>query len=859
MNKRFSTLLATALVAGGLSSSALATDVTATRDIVTVDGTAFPKDSYFHLLTSTTLGDGALSITKTYDGKADSLFIRTAATNGTIGTAGIDSALWAIDSVPALPIGYAYSFKNKVSGQSIALDLANETISLAAEGTTFGWGGTIGGTLKVVSGDKTYYLDGDAANLQNTETTALKLTPYVPARVALSANDLNEANGTYFQLAIAETVGENVFTNPNYKLEATSVSGSDNNATASAVWLRVKGAEGLKVGNTKAKNDTLFIVVDTVKYDIAGATFDEHSGFKFALDTVKAGTNATNGSSIKDKGMIEPAGNRYAEAYQFTFYRNPGSALADSLIIVTNVPKDGTGTNGSKFEKGDLSYVALANFSASGSGSVLSTSGDANLKLPLLSFKTGTKANVAEGAYFVTVVKSSTKDNNGKDAICDIKGTLSYVKDAKSDLMPSTQWSVKKDGMGKYTFTNRDQVSTSAQYGSSSYLYTYGDNYIFGQDTIKLTQVQTTSKTVGYFNYTDEELATKAIALQFISPIGASAYINIKKDSTLYAAEMEETEAAKFKLVKAAEEKFGPDKLTRASYFLIEQFGDKRALGLEGAAANDVKGTESAAQFKMVMGEDANTSSAHYADTIAVVLRATAKAGEYQIIAATKGSKGTKGEDTYAASYSTNETQGTITGSTGLMQTVALDAATLGTFKVITPAAPEYLNIVEGKPLHQRLYSSANNTLAISMNDEGEAVLKAVSELKAAFEADDFKMFVDTASMADATKPLFFIRTTAGIAAAQKEAGISNYMSVATDNKLNYVPAGKFGAANDTILYYDAKDFTKAPDSVKVVKSKSVFAFRATPTEGEFLIEAVSTGKWCSLSGTCRKCFVILY
>ena len=840
MNKRFSTLLATILVAGGFSFTASA--FSADRAAAAVTGTSFDKTTYYHLSTGNSgFTDNILSFTTASDG-TDSLYVRTNAKDGawsSAGAAAVDSALWAIDSVAVGNLGYAYSFTNKVSGKKIALDVENEVVVLSDEAASFGWGGTIGGKLTYVAGGKTYVINKDADFITEDAAKAMSLYPYSAARVKLSADDLNAANGTYFQLAFDGTIEDNVFTNPNYKIEAVA----SNMSTAGPVYLRVKGAEGLKVGgNPKVKNDTLFVVVDTVKYELTGTTWEEAAGFKLALDTVHAG-GGTNGSSLNAGVPVAPCNNRVAESYQFTFYRNPGSATSDSLIIAIDGLKDGTGSNGSEFVKGDGGYLSYASLNKS--TKVLTTAADGKEDLPLISFKTGTKANLAEGAYFITIVKEANKANKyeGKDAICDIKGVIGYEKGAASEFMPSTQWSAKKDALGKYTFTNRDEVSgvaPVATFGSINYLYTYGDNYIYGGDTIKLTPVTTTSETVGYFNYTDEELANKAIALQFISPIGASAYVDINKDSTLYAAEMDEADAPKFKLVKAAEEEFGPDKLVRASYFLVEQFGLKRYLGLEGGVQTAADGTTSG-QFKMIMGEDGATS--HYADTVAVVLRATAKEGEYQIIVATPDrSAGDNGEDVYAASYTANQFQGTITGSKGLMQTVGLGTATLGTFKVVTPAAPEYLNIIDSKPSHQRLYSSANTTLAIGMGAEGEGMLKAVSELKADFAADDFKMYIDTACMEDATKPLFYILTTAGIEDAQKEEGIANYLSTAS-SKLAYVPASQYGLGNDSILYYDAKDFTKAPDTVKVASSKSAFAFRATDTDGEFLIEAAASGK----------------
>lgn len=193
-----------------------------------------------------------------------------------------------------------------------------------------------------------------------------------------------------------------MFTNANYKLQAVDLG-------SNKVAIRVLGATGLKVkDNPKAVNDTLFIVADTIKYGAASAGFDDLSGFKFALDTAGR-VAATNSAFDATDKVTAPAGNRVIESYQFQFYLNPGSAKGDSLTVVVGGPQSTTTpqSSGSMFQAG-ASYVSYATVTGL-TGKLITTASTETKKLPYITFKTGTKANVEDGAYFITYVKHLQK------------------------------------------------------------------------------------------------------------------------------------------------------------------------------------------------------------------------------------------------------------------------------------------------------------------------------------------------------------------------------------------------------------------------------------------------------------------
>ena len=109
MNKRFSTLLAAALVAGGLSFNANAA-------VTPVDASQIKDGSFIHLGTGSSVlsvsdeGEFGLQVTTTWTGNIDNL----------LGT------LWQVKKIPhqtVAGISYTYSFTNRLSGQLLSVKL----------------------------------------------------------------------------------------------------------------------------------------------------------------------------------------------------------------------------------------------------------------------------------------------------------------------------------------------------------------------------------------------------------------------------------------------------------------------------------------------------------------------------------------------------------------------------------------------------------------------------------------------------------------------------------------------------------------------------------------------------------------
>ena len=194
MNKRFSTLLATALVAGGLSFNAMAADI-ATTDL---------KDGQFIHLSTTTGGTTYL----TMDDKGG--FSTVAATSWSGNIDKLLGSLWQVKLIPHTTQAgttYTYSLTNRLSGQLLSVKLQSDVdgggrsanITANEKGGNTEWAYVSGNGLYAVKGDSIFTIgtSGDALSFaaEKTTTAPENLTLYMGAvsdgKVTLKANDFN--------------------------------------------------------------------------------------------------------------------------------------------------------------------------------------------------------------------------------------------------------------------------------------------------------------------------------------------------------------------------------------------------------------------------------------------------------------------------------------------------------------------------------------------------------------------------------------------------------------------------------------------------------------------------------------------
>ncbi|SEF62217.1 DUF6383 domain-containing protein [Parabacteroides chinchillae] len=825
MNKRFSTLLAIALMVGGLSASA---QFTPGNEVATK---LAPADKYYHIKA----GAGSyLSVIKTKAGDKDSLVTKSVTKGDFSEVPALDSVMWKLNLTVQPTSGDSiYTFENKVTGTVLSVENNKEVVGIVKDGNKdWSWKACTAGATSTI----TYKVGSDVFSLDTVVDGTVKVQKNAAAAVAwnavevadmpLSAEQLNEANGTYFKLAFNNDVADNVFTK--YQIKAIAVNASQVNTSdklkadvtgftpGDSVMLRVIGAPGLKSKwNDKVMNDSLFIIADTVRHNVASASWNEGAGFKFGLDTL---TNVTNQDPAYG-GVSDTvaAKGRNISTYLFKFMINKGRIAGDSLIVSTATSKVDVAAN-TTAEKGITpSYVSWA-YIANGS-KVLSTAAvdAANIDLPGIEFMVGTKFTGLDAAkkYYIKV---TTGDNKDKYVVINYPSTAKAFG-AASPYVASTQWAVEKLANGNYNIFNRELKDEKFANGMA--IYEDGANgykMVNGAYSFIFEEAPATDEFVGYKHFTAAELKNLSVALQFNSSLGTDAMVYVK-DSILHAAADADATTFKLKVANAGTVKFG-DNLTREAYILTEFLGDK-VLGYD--RTNEV--------FKLTKRADGKR------DTVAVVFRATPVKDQYQLITL-------MGSDVYDANnmktfdntvlFNVDTLQATFSGTEAKMVAAKVNSQVLGTFTVTTPDLPEWVNVSNSTPAHMTINSAANSSLAITMAADGSGVLKGESDLKAGYAADDFKLYVDTACMENVAEPKFYFTTTRNVDAEKIEEGIANYMIVNKDNKVVFVEAKQYGIGKDTLIV--GKDSTMAP--------KAQFMFANTKTAGEYKVYNVGSASY---------------
>ncbi|SEF59527.1 DUF6383 domain-containing protein [Parabacteroides chinchillae] len=851
MNKRFSTLLAAALVAGGLSASA---------QYVPTGGHATaikPTVNYYHIQIKDAAVNSYLGAT-TRDGK-DSLYLMSPVKGDFQNASALDSAMWQVDL--SVETDSVFSFVNKITNAK--LSFAKEGTGMVADGISkWAWKGTDGGYITNGSSFRLDTLSSDIKGIPagtvilskdgkfNDKVDGVVATEWMivdaGTEVKLSADDLNSNDGGYFKLAFGAEVAGNVFTAN--KLEAVAVSGTQAKAAnvannewvasndgftpSDSVMLRVIGAKGENSQWTGKANDTLFVVTDTLHYaPNGGSNWSAQSGYKFVLDTL---TNETNEKAQLTAGSDTIAAEgRNISSYLFAFKVYKNRIAGDSLVIGSNASvtyeKDNEGHTDYIYKKGTQPVLVNVSTDNTGAKIVTTLGGTSAASLPLIEFPQGTKFTGLDATkkYFILYTGGNNKDKYYVVVpSADNEGAVKYEA-AASPLVPSTQWAVKKLASGNYTIFNREFDGVKFLNGKA--IYEAGDaGYKISADdknTFKFVEVGATDEYVGYKYFKDADLANLSVSLNFNTTFGDDVPVYMKdKDSILYAAKGET--AISFKLAKAnaGAATYGDD-LKRQSYILKEFLGN-RVLGID--AAGNLKLTNRTKQY--VANDIANR------DTVAVLLRATSVANKYQLVVLKGKGQTTNDALTFESGVlGSDSLVATAGGTEGKLFTDKLGSLLTGSFSVEFPDLPDFVNVTKDKPAHMVIRSTANNSLAITMGAKGAALLKSTSDLKAdSYSEDNLKMYVDTAKMTDAAKPTYYIRTTQGVDSEDVEAGVANYLSI-KDGKVSFVAGKQFGLNGvDSLLVGNDKEY--AP--------KAQFLFANTKTEGQYKIYNAASNKY---------------
>ncbi|WP_456087419.1 DUF6383 domain-containing protein [Parabacteroides sp.] len=568
MNKRFSTLLATLLVAGGLSSSAWAD--TAVKDYKAGPGTVEDGEYTFLCVGD---ADNVLSIG---DGN-----VLTKISAPSTGLSAVNKALWKVSVIKSTSVagGNTYKFQNKATGQWLAIDLKSDkaagsanfvtsdgNVKVGGANSTWGWDATKG--LYAVKGDSIFTLTADTdPNTQFNLTATKGETPGATAvvigydanlkenlKLPLTADEFNTLTKgkLYFKGGKDVSTGNaNVLTANTWKAVEEVADGSG--SSTSANYVNLKNAAGK------------YLVVDTVLY--TGTTYDSDPAFKLNVDTVYKESTAPTANDVN-----KAAKQRFKAAYEFQpIYCVSKDSIV--LLIASHPTYNENGkpsqwsdshTNYGSNKTGQIILRTLANatiLTVEATDNIVA-SPKAYVVEPLIQPTAGniggTAKIAADKVYYVANMEKyvGDKENTAYGKFYDInRPNQAHYLNAGQAFNAGSQFVVEATpgaDHGNYTIKQRfydmvvwEGVADSTADGSIVILPTttaqtaltkMGINVDLA-DTIKLVDAGLEYKdAVEYatFHASDFALKNKQFKIQSASPLlGSDMFIHMKKDSTL--------------------------------------------------------------------------------------------------------------------------------------------------------------------------------------------------------------------------------------------------------------------------------------------------------------------------------------
>ena len=838
MNKRFSTLLAAALVAGGLSSTVMAASVTP------------DKDKYYRLVAqdalATTNGDVQTAFLGLHSIKTDSLILTKAAGGDNVLS---DRYFWTIKTTTTASGGTVYTLINKETQAELAFNVPTghakdkttkeAPARIKGNGVLNAWNIVLdnatgsAASIYAFKGEKAYALavnknyfstaqdgmltlvesetNGSAVVTGGTASSATILKLYVAATVnkALSVTELNaQKGGKGFDLTFTPDVEtntrDNIFADKTITAMSTgtatyaftdattdvttTVEGTDLAFTSTSnneiVFLNVK-----ETTNAAKKKVKWFAVVDT--FQIAGS-----DSYSFAIDSM---TVADDGTSLV------PAPGRDLASYMFTVSNDYEAGKLS--IVAAGLPTEKADTEDATWaDESSVSTKASLNSIVDAATGLTTTNAYAVFVKQLGKAKELTLTETPAEATTKITFGSSTavKDLNTKVAYFvkemdeDNKATGNYwvAGDAKSAsasaYVPSTQWNLVSNGGTSYKLVNRESgKELSGADGTAYDVDATNGVYMIGSKTVTLVKCpEAIGNYVGYKKFTASEVDNLTFAIQ-VQALGSDPVYLTTKDSAIVAT----TDADKkvvFRLKPNNEMKFGAtadgDSLKRTSYMLLS--ADKKSYLAYDYDLRSYKMTSVGWEGNIVEG---SAVKAVKTDTAYVYFRAVGE-NRYAIVldkVYTSGSTPASGFAVKDAWGNTVETWSAATGvkkdfgvydekvsvniTNGAVEKVGFSEAANTVF-MIEDGTPDYDKTIQ-KPAHQTITLSTDKAMALTITSDNFAAMKRVGqELKADYAADNLKMYVDTATMADVNKPLYYITTGQNVSAECLAKGERNYL-----------------------------------------------------------------------------------
>ena len=617
MNKKFTMLLASAMLATAFSAGA-AVDAKKGDAILLKSGT-----------------DNLSALTGTNFGKLG--LTSTPADLNDWELKGLNGATWTVSAKKNTLGRDIYSFENKATGLTLAVD---PTIAIDADKAGVGAKAlTLGGTAsewvaegdKLVSyftGDSVVYIAKNGGDLYLEKTTKAKLgsskaidlssAKNFPESMILDAADLNTLlqsvpTATFFGLNMNPSVSTgkaNRLTDT--PLKATDVSGADNWVTLQAKDKKVK---------VDGEDQDAYVVVDTAYYDGT-----ETSKFlQLNYDAFKA-DNREEGSyyfkftynAAKDELYIQVQ----KVAYKLT--KNAGETDADFAKYIKEnnnnsywsiQDEENPRTLATKTDK----FIYMARLAGTNVLTINTDETDltgtsapvamANVQKTVVKLGTNfsglTLTTIPDGVYLVQYKASAGNPKikqNGLYALANLAGNLGWANLARNQEfkhMPAAQWVVDKNGTSStamVTIDNRefsDVSNTSVLPSQMTQFYAVegsDDVFYFNgsvADTlsfIKVDEALVKDTKLGYKYVTAEEASVQTYLFNYLHGLALNKYLYTPAGKDSIVRVDENGEKANFRLTLIAkDDKYGyKDGLVRNAYYVSD--GKGRYISFDGVA-----------------------------------------------------------------------------------------------------------------------------------------------------------------------------------------------------------------------------------------------------------------------------------
>ena len=617
MNKKFTMLLASAMLATAFSAGA-AVDAKKGDAILLKSGT-----------------DNLSALTGTNFGKLG--LTSTPADLNDWELKGLNGATWTVSAKKNTLGRDIYSFENKATGLTLAVD---PTIAIDADKAGVGAKAlTLGGTAsewvaegdKLVSyftGDSVVYIAKNGGDLYLEKTTKAKLgsskaidlssAKNFPESMILDAADLNTLlqsvpTATFFGLNMNPSVSTgkaNRLTDT--PLKATDVSGASNWVTLQAKDKKVK---------VDGEDQDAYVVVDTAYYDGT-----ETSKFlQLNYDAFKA-DNREEGSyyfkftynAAKDELYIQVQ----KVAYKLT--KNAGETDADFAKYIKEnnnnsywsiQDEENPRTLATKTDK----FIYMARLAGTNVLTINTDETDltgtsapvamANVQKTVVKLGTNfsglTLTTIPDGVYLVQYKASAGNPKikqNGLYALANLAGNLGWANLARNQEfkhMPAAQWVVDKNGTSStamVTIDNRefsDVSNTSVLPSQMTQFYAVegsDDVFYFNgsvADTlsfIKVDEALVKDTKLGYKYVTAEEASVQTYLFNYLHGLALNKYLYTPAGKDSIVRVDENGEKANFRLTLIAkDDKYGyKDGLVRNAYYVSD--GKGRYISFDGVA-----------------------------------------------------------------------------------------------------------------------------------------------------------------------------------------------------------------------------------------------------------------------------------